>query len=207
MDVMDYLFIIVVAGVLILLVLKKTKKKKKDEEVYGEVSETDKGEEVRSKAEKSVADYLHENKIEYKYEETIKLGDQKIKYDFYLPKYDIYIEYWGLEGLDNKTGEKYRARKAEKIELYDEHNLKLISIQPEDLKNLDSIIPRRIKELSSKKSSATVKSLLFGKDSVAQSDDSDDPASDEPVFCTKCGNSLPTGSEFCDKCGNSLVQK
>ncbi len=140
---------VVVAGVLILLVLKKAKKK--DKESYGVVSETEKGEEVKSKAEKSVADYLHENKIKYKYEETIKLGDNKIKYDFYLPKYDIYIEYWGLESLDNKTGEKYRERKAEKIGLYDEYNLKLISIQPEDLKNLYKIIPRRIKELGSKK--------------------------------------------------------
>ena len=206
MDLMDYLFIIVVAGVLILLVLKKTKKN--DKESYGEVSETEKGEEVRSKAEKSVADYLHENNIKYKYEETINLGKNKIKYDFYLPKHDIYIEYWGLEGLDNKTGEKYRARKAEKIEIYDEYNLKLISIQPEDLKNLDKIIPRRIKELGSKKSksTSTVKSLLFGKEGLDQSDP-DEEISDEPVFCTKCGNSLPTGSEFCDKCGSSLVQK
>ena len=196
---------VVVAGVLILLVLKKAKKK--DKESYGVVSETEKGEEVKSKAEKSVADYLHENKIKYKYEETIKLGDNKIKYDFYLPKYDIYIEYWGLESLDNKTGEKYRERKAEKIGLYDEYNLKLISIQPEDLKNLDKIIPRRIKELGSKKSksSKTVKSLLFGKE--GNEDGETNEESGEPVFCTKCGNTLPTGSEFCDKCGNSLVEK
>ncbi len=203
MDLMDYLFVIVVAGVLILLVLKKTKKK--DKESYGVVSETDKGEEVKSKAEKSVADYLNKNDIKYKYEETIKLGNNKIKYDFYLPKYDIYIEYWGLESLDNKTGEKYRKRKAEKIGLYDEHNLKLISIQPEDLKNLDTIIPRRIKELGSKKSKSakTVKSLLFGKEGTENDESKDE--SDETVFCTKCGNTVPSGSEFCDTCGNSLV--
>lgn len=95
------------------------------------MSITERGETVRSKAEKVVADYLYQNQIEYVYEQTIELGrkKEKIKYDFYLTEQDVYIEYWGLGNVNGEVGEQYEERKAEKIELYDRFDLKLLVIK------------------------------------------------------------------------------
>ena len=46
-----------------------------------------------------------------------------LKYDWYLPEIDVYIEYWGYFGKD------YMKRKEEKLDLYRKGKLKLISIE------------------------------------------------------------------------------
>ncbi len=206
MNFIFYLIIITIIVVTLYLLLKKKQKPK--QESYGVISTTEKGEKVRSKAEKVVADYLFENNINYKYEDTITLGGKhKIKYDFYLPDYDIYIEYWGLQDLDNDTGKEYRARKAEKIELYDKYNLKLISLDENDLPKLDEVLPAQIAKLSNKKPkfnklSNSLKTLLFGKTTDTKT--TDIMPDNEHVFCTSCGKELPPGSDFCVECGTKL---
>lgn len=64
------------------------------------------GERVASRAEKTIADFLLTNGIEYQYEtlvDNISGSDSKSRYtpDFYLPHDDIHIEHWGL----NEDGE------------------------------------------------------------------------------------------------------
>lgn len=65
-----------------------------------------KGEEVKSRAEKAIADFLLLHDIDYQYEKTASWADkheEKRVYqpDFYIPDYDIYIEHLGV----NKEGE------------------------------------------------------------------------------------------------------
>ncbi len=78
---------------------------------------------VKSKGELIIDNYLYLLKIDHKYEKSIYIFGSKIKYDWYLPKYDIYIEYWGF------GGKNYEKRKKEKLRLYKKANLKLISIE------------------------------------------------------------------------------
>jgi len=78
---------------------------------------------VRSKGELIIDNYLHKLGLAHKYEKTIKIKGEKVKYDWYLTDHDIYIEYWGFFGKD------YLKRKQEKIHLYKKGKLKLISVE------------------------------------------------------------------------------
>ncbi len=80
---------------------------------------------VRSKGELIIDNHLHRLGIKHEYERTIKVRGNPIKYDWYLPKEKVYIEYWGFYGKD------YEKRKAEKLNLYRKGKLKLISIENE----------------------------------------------------------------------------
>ncbi len=53
---------------------------------------------VRSKGELIIDNHLHHLGIEHEYENTTKIWDKSIKYDWHLLKYEIYIEYWGYTG-------------------------------------------------------------------------------------------------------------
>ena len=78
---------------------------------------------VKSKGELIIDNYLYINSIQHEYEKLIKVRGNPIKYDWYLPEADVYIEYWGF------YGKKYMKRKEEKIKLYGKGKLKLISIE------------------------------------------------------------------------------
>ena len=104
---------------------------------------------VRSKAELIIDNYLYNNKISHEYEKTIKVNGKAILYDWYLPEFDIYIEYWGF------YGKNYMKRKEEKIKLYKEGKLKLISIEDIMFKdlyfNLEELLKEYVKFLDLKK--------------------------------------------------------
>jgi hypothetical protein len=50
-----------------------------------------------SKGEEQIAIFLNQNNIEYIYQYQVKIKDSYHYYDFYLPKYNILIEYNGLQ--------------------------------------------------------------------------------------------------------------
>ena len=63
-------------------------------------------EEVKSYGEMDIANFLAQNGIAYQYEQAYKIDTRTSEYgqyhpDFYLPEYDIYIEYFGI----NRKGE------------------------------------------------------------------------------------------------------
>ena len=67
---------------------------------------TIKGEVVKSYGELDIANYLFQNHINYEYEASYKFDTNDDQYgqyhpDFYLPDYDVYIEYFGI----NRAGE------------------------------------------------------------------------------------------------------
>lgn len=49
----------------------------------------------KSHQERFISEYLDRKKVKYIYEHPLTLGNQKLHPDFYLPEFDVYVEYWG----------------------------------------------------------------------------------------------------------------
>jgi len=100
---------------------------------------------TKSYGERYLDDWLHEH-IPYKHEYncSVKRARREVLCDWYIPKIDLYIEYW----------EKTSWRQAGAIELkrkfYEDHSLKAIDIYEDDLRIADRIIPARIREVAPK---------------------------------------------------------
>lgn len=101
------------------------------------------GHKVRSKGELIIDNHLHRLGIKHIYEETISVRGKRIKYDWYLQDYKVYIEYWGF------YGKLYERRKQEKMNLYKKGKLTLISIEDLMLSdiypNLENLLMKHIK--------------------------------------------------------------
>jgi hypothetical protein len=104
-----------------------------------------------SKGEKRVDSFLKENEIEY--EPQCKFEDckyiRKLPFDFYLPKYNLCIEYQGIQHyqpIEIFGGQK----QYEKQQMYDEIkrrycfdiNIKLIEISYKDFENIEDILSK-----------------------------------------------------------------
>jgi hypothetical protein len=111
---------------------------------YGVISITNRGEPVRSIGEKIIADYFHANNINYVYE-AHKFG-WAIP-DFYLPDFNVYVEFWGLVNADdNWTRERYVRDMKRKMAMYYKHNIRFVSIYPDNIQNLDWIFRTKFRE-------------------------------------------------------------
>lgn len=94
---------------------------------------------VQSKGEKRIGDWLAARRIEYVYDERYRIaGDVALRPDFYLPEFDLYIEYWGMKEKD------YVARKFEKKFLYQRAGKKLISLDWRDLPRLEETLELKL---------------------------------------------------------------
>ena len=94
---------------------------------------------VQSRGEKRIGDWLSQKRIEYVYDERYRIaGDVSIRPDFYLPEFDLYIEYWGMQEQD------YLARKSEKKFLYQRAGKKLISLDWRDLENIEAVLEEKL---------------------------------------------------------------
>ena len=87
------------------------------------------GHNVRSKAEREIDNFLYENQVwhiyEYKYEHPVT--KEWALPDFYLPDYNLYIEYFGL------NTEEYLKKRARKIKMYSsDPNIKFAYLTYED---------------------------------------------------------------------------
>lgn len=121
---------------------------------YGIKMVTVKGEEVKSLAEKRITDYFSNNHINYVYEHEAKTRSfffsERISHpDFYLPDYNVYIEYWGLvDAEDRRLRDEYVRNMKWKMAQYHRNNIKFISIYPSNLNNLDWIFRTKFKEVT-----------------------------------------------------------
>lgn len=96
------------------------------------------GDLVRSNDETLIDNWLNHNNIKHQVE--MKIPIQQLRYcDWYIPDYEIYIEFWG----DVHT--KYPEARKVKEKLYQKNKLKLVNIEPENLKNLDEILKYKLK--------------------------------------------------------------
>ena len=94
---------------------------------------------VQSNGEKRIADWLAEKKIAYVYDERYLVArDTLIRPDFYLPEFDLYIEYWGMDNPE------YNANRQKKLWLYQRAGKKLISLSFHDLPSLESVLSLKL---------------------------------------------------------------
>jgi hypothetical protein len=91
---------------------------------------------VRSKAEMIIDNWLYNSNIVHAYEKLLPIKEE-LYCDFYIPKGDVYIEFWGLENNPN-----YDNRKNTKIDIYKKYNLNLIELTDEEIYKLDDILPK-----------------------------------------------------------------
>jgi hypothetical protein len=107
------------------------------------------GETVKSFGEKTLADYFFKSSIRYQYEHPAwaKGGRRISRPDFYLPDYDVYVEYWGMtDTKDAVKREEYLASMKWKMDKYHQNGIKFISIYRENLSNLDWIFKAKLRE-------------------------------------------------------------
>lgn len=108
---------------LIVLLIKLFKKSKIKQTRY----KSDSGDMVKSRAELVIANWLFCRGFEFVYEKKANVN-QRVISDFYLTKYDVYIEFWGLETP------AYIKRKKKKIKIYKKNHLKLIEMNDDSLR-------------------------------------------------------------------------
>ena len=98
---------------------------------------------VQSDGEKRIAEWLSANQITYRYDERFRiLEGMAIRPDFYLPEFDVYIEYWGMDTTDYKIG------MLKKQKLYQQEGKKLISLYPKDKNQLDATLRPKLEKYS-----------------------------------------------------------
>lgn len=132
---MEILLIIILLSLIvltyILIFIRYLTKRRKNAQEFISTYKCLDGDIVKSRGELIIDNLLTELWIEHIYEKVIYIKGNKIKCDWYLPNFEIYIEYWGLEG-----DKDYLKRKNQKIKLYNKGNLKLISIENADFKDI-----------------------------------------------------------------------
>lgn len=103
------------------------------------VRRTEDGTAVQSNGEKRIADFLSARRIAYVYDERYRIaGDVRIRPDFYLPEFDLYIEYWGMNTPE------YVANMQKKLFLYQRAGKKLISISYRDFDRLEAVLEEKL---------------------------------------------------------------
>jgi len=94
---------------------------------------------VQSKGERRIAEWLAGHGVAYRYDERFRIIDgYAIRPDFYLPEYDVYIEYWGMDTADYKIG------MLKKQKLYQETGKKLVSVHFHEKDRLEAILAEKL---------------------------------------------------------------
>ncbi|MBN1674928.1 MAG: HEAT repeat domain-containing protein [Kiritimatiellae bacterium] len=87
-----------------------------------------------------IADFLNRQSVTYRYDERMRIVDgYAVRPDFYLPEFDVYIEYWGMTTIDYQIG------MLKKKKLYQQQGKRLISLYPEDKDDLDEVLPNKLR--------------------------------------------------------------
>ena len=97
---------------------------------------------VRSRGEVLIDNFLYSTRVPHAYELELHLAENKVMTpDFccLTAKGNVYIEFWGLEGQAD-----YDSCTAYKKKLYDEFDLDLINVHPENLDDLDAYLSKKL---------------------------------------------------------------
>lgn len=94
---------------------------------------------VQSDGERLIAEWLSARGIVYRYDNRFRIiKGYAIRPDFYLPEYDLYIEYWGMDTLDYQIG------MLEKKKLYQQAGKKLVSFYRKEKADLHRVLVERL---------------------------------------------------------------
>jgi len=98
---------------------------------------------TKSYGERYLDDWLHEHlPYRHEYNCSVKRAKRQVLCDWYIPKIELYIEYW------EKTGWRQTSAIELKRKFYEDHSLRAIDIYEDDLRLADRIIPARIREVA-----------------------------------------------------------
>lgn len=94
---------------------------------------------VQSRGEKRIGNWLSAKGIDYRYDDRMMMaGGERIRPDFYLPEFDLYIEYWGMDTPE------YVANMRHKQILYQRERKKLISLSFRDFDRLEQLLKEKL---------------------------------------------------------------
>lgn len=140
-------FTLVLIGISIMNFFEDTMKKYKIVRAYNTKN-------YDSKAEKQIAEYFERKSIKFYLHPVIKLQKTfwifqspfvkvQIRPDFFLPEYNVFIEYWG------KIEEpEYKKRQFDfKKKLYFDNSIDFISLYPKNLNNLDWVFTQKLLDM------------------------------------------------------------
>jgi hypothetical protein len=95
---------------------------------------------VQSDGERAIAEELTRLGIVYRYDNRFRIiKGYAIRPDFYLPEFDLYIEYWGME--DNLD---YQIGMLEKKKLYQQAGKKLVSLYSREKYRLSQVLREKL---------------------------------------------------------------
>ena len=111
-----------------------------------------------SKAEEKIADYFMRKNIIYNHHPEIKVPkpfwifsipfvNLKLEPDFFLPEFDVFVEYWGMIDDPEYKKNSYDRKKR----LYDDNALEFISLYPKNMDNLDFVFTSKLLDIIKKK--------------------------------------------------------
>jgi len=96
---------------------------------------------VQSDGERMICNVLDAEQIRYRYDERFRILDgYAIRPDFYLPEFDVYIEYWGMDTADYKIG------MLKKQQIYQQQGKRLISVYPDDKSRMRDVLLRKLQK-------------------------------------------------------------
>ena len=106
-----------------------------------------------SKGERKIRQYLEENKIKYSNQKPIKIEgrNRSFYFDFYLPDYNLAIEFDGIYHFENDDERiqdrvvKTMERDKLKNQYCEENNIDLLRIPYWEFKDIDSILEKKLK--------------------------------------------------------------
>lgn len=94
---------------------------------------------VQSDGERIIAEWLTRQGVIFRYDERFRiLNGYAIRPDFYLPEFDVYIEYWGMDTTDYKIG------MLKKQKLYQQQGKRLISLYASEKHRLTDVLVERL---------------------------------------------------------------
>jgi hypothetical protein len=95
---------------------------------------------VQSDGERIIADWLKGQGIAFRYDERFRILDgYAIRPDFYLPEFDVYLEYWGMDTTDYKIG------MLKKQKLYQQAGKRLVSLHFQEKDRLREILAEKLR--------------------------------------------------------------
>lgn len=138
-----------------------------------------KGEKVKSRAEKAIADFFFLYNIKYQYEKIADWADKsddKVVYqpDFYLPEYDIYLEHLGLNRKNevpewfDLSSEEYLAKRKWAQAQFKKYNKTLLETFDYDYQegNLEVVLKEKLKRNGVKLKKRNFKEFLDAVNNV-----------------------------------------